>query len=247
MEYCVLHIASVDTDGTAADFGAVKYHVVCFGIYFAGVGSKQRNIFFARRGERMVHCNIAFFFFAVFKHREVNNPGEGQFVFVDKAAAFCHFDTQCAESGCNNGRLVGNKEQQVARFCFSGFKNVCKVFFAEEFGNRGFYAAVRLNLHPGKAFGAVNGNKINQAVQFAARNTGIALNVNGFNNAAFINNIVKYFKFAAFNGFGHVDKLHAETQVRLVAAVFVHSFVPGHALEFFRQFNAKRAFEYVAD
>ena len=86
----------MDTDGAAADFGTVENHVICFSIHLARIAQEQRQVFVTRSGERMVHCNIAFFFLVVLKHREVNNPGEGQLIRINQTTAFSHFDTQCA-------------------------------------------------------------------------------------------------------------------------------------------------------
>ena len=119
--------------------------------------------------------------------------------------------------------------------------------FVKEFGDRRFYAAIRLDLHPGQAFGPVNGNEVNQPVQFPAGNSGIAFYVDGFYNAAVGNNVVEYFKVRAGNRFYHVDQGHVETQVRFVAAVLVHGFVPGHALHGGLYLHAQSAFEHVGD
>ena len=74
------------------------------------VGFEFIHIFVAHGRERMVHSDVALFFFAVFKHREVDDPSEGELVFVDEIHAASHFFTQFAESGCNDLRFVGDHE-----------------------------------------------------------------------------------------------------------------------------------------
>ena len=45
LENFVLDITTMDTDGTAADFCTIKYHIVSFGIYFTRIGSQHSKIF----------------------------------------------------------------------------------------------------------------------------------------------------------------------------------------------------------
>ena len=40
-KYLLLYVAAMDTDGTAADFGAVQNHIISLSIYLAGVGQQQ--------------------------------------------------------------------------------------------------------------------------------------------------------------------------------------------------------------
>ena len=119
--------------------------------------------------------------------------------------------------------------------------------FVKELGDGRFHAAVRLDLHPGQAFGAVDRHKIYQPVQFPAGNVGVAFYVDGFHDAAVGNDIVKYFEIGAGNRIHHVDQGHVEAQVRFVAAVFVHGFVPGHALHGTGNVHAQRSFEHISD
>ena len=243
----ILHVAAMDTDGTAAQFDTVQHHVVRFGIHFAGVGLQHGQVFVAGRRKRMMHGYPAFFILVPLKHRETGNPGKAQLVFIDQVHAFCHFNTQGAQSLCYGSRFVRYEEQQVARFRAGSFFNFVQMGFVKELGDGRFHTAVRLDLHPGQAFGAVDRHKINQSVQFPAGNVGIAFYVDRFHNAAVGNDIVKYFEVGTGNRIHHVDQGHVKTQIRFVAAIFIHGFVPGHALHGPLDIHTQRSFEHISN
>ena len=104
-----------------------------------------------------------------------------------------------------------------------------------------------MNLNPSQAFCTVNANEVNQCVTFTTRNVCIAFYVNSFNYATVFDNLVKYFEVGIFNSVNHVDEFHTETEVRFVAAITIHSFIPSQTLERSFDFFAKSAFEDVSD
>lgn len=134
------------------------------------IGFEFIQVFIAHSRERMVHGDVAFFFFAVFKHREVDDPGESEFVFVDEVHAAGHFFAQFAKSGCYDFRFVGDHEDQVAFFSAAGFTDFKEFVFAEEFLDLRFQRAVFEEADPSETFSAVVADVFDEAVQFAARN-----------------------------------------------------------------------------
>ena len=142
LEDSLLHFTAMDTDGAATDLGAVQNHIICLSIYLAGVGFQERQVFVTRRGERMVHSHIAFFFLVVLEHREVNNPGEGQLVGVNQVQAFSHFNTQCAQSSSYYGGFISYEEQQVAGLSLSSCQDTVHLFFGKEFSDGRFNSAI---------------------------------------------------------------------------------------------------------
>ena len=56
--------------------------------------------------------------------------------------------------------------------------------FTEEFSDWRFDTAIFLNLHPRQTFGTINTNEFNQTVQLTTRDSGIAFNVDRFNDTA---------------------------------------------------------------
>ena len=179
----------------------------------------------------MVHCNITFFFLIVLEHREVNYPGEGQLIRINQTTAFSHFDTQCAQRSSNYRRFIGNEEQQVTCFNFSSFFDCFDVFIAEEFSDGGFYAAFCRELQPSHTLSTVDAAEFNELIQLTTRNICISFYVNAFYLTAVSDNIVEYLEGAALNSFADIFQLHAEAQVRFIAAETIHSIVPGQTLE----------------
>ncbi len=70
----------MDPDRAAADLGAVEDEVISFGPDLVGVRLEEREVFFVRRGEGVVHRDEALFLFAPLEEREVGHPAEGQAV-----------------------------------------------------------------------------------------------------------------------------------------------------------------------
>ena len=228
-EDLLLDVFPMDTFGTAADFHPVQHHVVGFSIYMARIGEELVHIFIAGSGEGMVHGHITVFFFTVFEHGELHHPGEAQFVLVDEAQALAHFQTQGAQSSGYHQRFpVSHEQQHIAFFRLAGSQDPLHFFVGEEFGNRRLDGAVIVDDDPGQAFGAVDAYEFHQAVQFSPRDLVVAFHVDGFHQAALFDDVLEHLELGPLESFIHVDQLHAEPQVRFVAAVFVHGFIPGH-------------------
>ena len=147
-EYFFLQILLVDTKGAAAGFDTVQDHIIGFRIDLGRIGEEVLYIFISWRGEWMMFSDVAFFFFAVFEHREVGDPAEAEFIRVDEAHAASHFETEFAKSLCDDLRLVSNDEDEVAFFRFADFADLTDLVFAEEFGDLALQAAVFIEADP---------------------------------------------------------------------------------------------------
>ena len=120
LEDLLLNFGVVNTDGTAAQFHAVQDHIVCFGADFFGLIFQKRDIFILGHGKGMVHRHIALFFFAVFEHREINDPEEGNFIVIQKAFAAGDFQTEVPQNIAGGEPFIGDKEQSVTGFGVHG-------------------------------------------------------------------------------------------------------------------------------
>ena len=82
LKHLGLQLSIMDTDRTATDFNTVTYHIISIGTNGCRICVQQRNIFILRMGKRMMHSHQAAFFFAPFKHREVNYPKQCKLILV---------------------------------------------------------------------------------------------------------------------------------------------------------------------
>ena len=117
--------------------------------------------------------------------------------------------------------------------------------FTEEFSDWRFDTAIFLNLHPSQTFGTIDTNEFNQTVQLTARDRGIAFNIDSFNDTAVFYDSIEHFKVRILNIFRHIDQFHTKTQVRLIAAKTIHSFVPGQTLHRQLDLFTHSAFKYI--
>ena len=108
LEHGVLQLGVVDTNGAAAQFGAVHHDVVGCGAHLAGVAVQQGNVFGVRRGEGVVHGVVALCLVVPLEEREVDYPKRGEDILVAQAEAFAHFEAQFAEL---LARLVGRPRE----------------------------------------------------------------------------------------------------------------------------------------
>ena len=114
---CLKH-GIMDSDAAAADFNAVANHVVGICQDACGVCVQLGDVAGLRRGEGMVHGHQATFFFAPFKHGEVDNPKQGELVFVAESQTATHFQTQLAKLLARfHGVVARENQQQIAGFC----------------------------------------------------------------------------------------------------------------------------------
>ena len=164
LKYLLLQIFLIDTEASAAGFDTIENHVVSFSIYLGRISGEILNVFITRCSERMMFSYISMFFFAVFKHREIGNPAEAEFVRINQIHSASHFKAQFAQSLSYYLRLISNNKDQIAKFCFAGLANFSDFFFAEEFGNLAFQAAVVIESDPCKALCAISSNIIDKSV-----------------------------------------------------------------------------------
>ena len=121
------------------------------------------------------------------------------------------------------------------------------MLFGEEFSDRRFNGAICQVLDISQALCAINSNKVLQMVSLTARNICIALNIDSLNLAAVFDYRTEYGEVCILHSVSHVHQLHAKAQVGLVAAITVHSVIPGQALERNLNFLAQCALEDVVN
>ena len=230
LEDLFLQFAVVDTQAAAADLDAVQHHIVSDGLDAARVGGEVLHVLVARRGERMVHRLPALFLVAVLEHREVDDPEEAELVRIDQVPAAAHLETQRAEGLRQHQRLVRDDQQQVAGLRAALLLDLLKDFVGIEFLERRLDSLRRI-LDPSHALRAVALHIFDKAVELAARDVGVVVDLDGLDLAARFEDGGEDLEGRAFDFFGNIEKLHAEAHIRLVRAEALHRLVPRHAQE----------------
>ena len=180
----------------------------------------------------MVHCIETLIFFAPLEQREIDHPQAGKLVLVTQPQLTGHFQTQFAKLFARLHCIVAGKDQdQVARFCTKGFLHLLQYFLRIEFiharlhiaigFHTGVYHALRTDL---RTF-----HKLGQRIQLLARIRGCPFRT----DTAYISCAIEYGETMSFHDVHQFDKLHIETQVRLVASVIFHGVMPSHTRESF--------------
>ena len=179
----------------------------------------------------MVHRHEAAFFFAPLEHREVDHPKQGKLVLVAQAKAAAHFEAQFAEL---LARLHGvgsrNHQDKVAGLCAGKLFEALHHLGCVELIYGALHIALLINAGVNKALRADlrRLHKVSQLVQLLARIGSAAFG----HNRADIGCLVEHAELAsAFQHVHHLDELHAEAHVGLVAAEAAHRFVPRQAQE----------------
>ena len=84
-EHLSLQLGIVNTNRATSYFDTINDHIVCIGTNSRRIGIKHWDVFIFRMSERMMHSHQATFFFAPFKHWEINNPQACELIFVAQA------------------------------------------------------------------------------------------------------------------------------------------------------------------
>src|SRR5690554_1950442 len=247
-EHRFLHFAVVDTDRTTAQFGAVQHHVVSAG---QGIGRIGRKLVRAagRRSEWMVNSGEAAVW-QFLKHREVHHPhrrplaGEHVEVMAD-------FDAQCAQCFVDYSGLVSTKEHNIAVFCRNALHDRHGHVVTQELDDRrleAFHALGQfVHLDVGQALGTVYADKLGVVVDLLTGQRTALRHTQGCNTAfRILRGAGKDLEVHAFHQIVHVLQLQRNTQIRLVAAVTLHSLGIRHAREF-RQLHIQHVFEQRTD
>ena len=246
-EHTALHIGVVDTDGAAAELGAVEHEVISVGAYpfevLLPVGVEPFLVLRLRSGERMVHCVEALVFLAPLEQREVHDPERGEDLRVPQAEAVAHLDTEHAELVLGLALSTAEHEQKVALLRSAGLSHGSELLCGEEFVYAGLDASVGVVLDIYQALGTHLRAlyPFGELIELLAGVFGAALDA----DAAHILGRVEDAEALVPELGAEVVDLHSEADVRLVGAVLVHSLIPAHARERVRDVHAEGVLEHL--
>jgi len=145
-----------------------------------------------------------------------------------------HVQAQRAQHGVGHLGLVGSEEQQVAGLDVHGFLQLGVNVVLEELDDGALAGQLRVGVgvgDPGHALRAVLGGEVAQLLHVAAAPVAGALAVDGLHDAARLDGLGEHAEAAAAHDLGQVDELHAEADVRAVAAETLHGLGVLHALQ----------------
>ena len=228
-KYLFLDIPLEDSDTAATDLGAVQNHIIRLGLDPARVALQILKILVPRRSEGVMHRHKPFLFFIIFKHREIEHPGERKFIGIDQVHPPPHFQPQLSHGVDRHIRLVGDDQHQIAFFGLRGPADFFQLLLAEKFRNLGFQAFRRI-ANPSHPLGPVLADIIHQTIEFPARNSRIAFHIDPFDAAAGSQHRLKHLEIGTAHCVRQIKYLHAETQIRFIRTIFVHGFVVGESL-----------------
>ena len=135
-EHLRLDVGGVDTNAAAADLDAVENNIVRLCTDTTRIGFKPVDVRCNRARERMMHRRIVAGFLIVLEQREFVDPEKVVFVFGDKPGSSCDIETQPAKGIADDGRLVGNDQDNVARLSFAGSDDLIELFIGKKLGDR---------------------------------------------------------------------------------------------------------------
>ena len=182
-------------------------------------------------------------FLVPLKHREIDNPQRGKHILVAQPQTVAHFKAQLVEGFARGHGLAGKYQQQVARAGFATLGPCFQVFIAVELAHAALYRPVGFDFHPHKAFGTYlrTFHEVGQFIYLLAGICGATRGADGTH----VFGTVKHAEVVSFGQVLEFHECHAETDIRLVASVILHSIGPRHARERFGEINVAHILEYV--
>ena len=252
LEHALLHVPTVDADGTAADLVAVAHDVVRVGQGRARVGVEGVRELRLGRGERVVHGGPGARAHGDvarghgvgrrLEHRRVHDPHERPVGVLRGHAVTGVGEQPAATADLHAGRtqqragllrLPGGEEHAVARVRAHGGGQPGLLLLGDVLGHRAGQLAVLLDEHVGQALGAALLGPLLPRVEGAAGLGGAARHHDGAHVL-----VLEHAERGVLEVLGQVRQLEAEAQVRLVRAVLLHRLGVGHAADRRRHVHA---------
>src|SRR5690606_5857771 len=189
LENLFLHVGTMDTHRTTADFPAVQNHIVGLGQDTGRIAFEAVFVAVFGAGEGMVCSKPASFVLVVFEHGEIDHPQwlpaiVEQTVLAPEIAV-ADFDAQGAHGVVDDGGLVGAKEDEIAVLCAGTLNNGLEGVVVNVFHDGGLQPAwngcriVHFDIR--QALGTVNTHKLGVGVDFASGQYAAAGNAHGYN------------------------------------------------------------------
>src|SRR5690606_271346 len=254
-ENLALHIGTMNTNGTAADFPTVQDDVVGLGQCARGVRFQQVFVTVLRAGEGMVGGKITAFLFVVLEHGEVHHP-QGlpgafeQAVFAPEIAV-ADLDAQRAHGVINDLGAIRAEEDQVAALGAGALDQTLERFDVDVLNDRRLQTFGNgsrvVDLDVGQALGAVDRYELRVRIDFAAGHGSAAGHAQGDHaRSRIVGRGGEYLEVHVLHQIVDIDEFKVHTQIGLIGAVTTHGLFPRHGGELGRQIDALHGFEDVA-
>ncbi len=178
------------------------------------------------------------------EHGEVHDPERGELLRIAQSEPLRHFQAQSAQLIKCLELLSAEDQYQIARLGARALGHGAKIIRREELVDRRLEAAALVDLDPDQTLGSHLRalDELGKLVYLLARISGAALG----READDIVGRIEYRKAVSVCQIGHIGELHAESEVGLVGAVFLHSLDPRHAAERLGELHAQHLAEHVA-
>ena len=231
-EHGLLSLRDGDSDGAAAQLGAVEHDVIGLGPAVLLVGLQLIQIFVHGGGEGVVHGYIAVLLLRELEHGELGDPQELEVPGIQNAQLLGALAPQGAQSGKDHLVLgVAHDEHQVAVLGVGALQNGAVLLLSEELLIGGDHLAV-VEAGPGQTLGLIGLDEVGQLVDLLPGEVGgVAVHVDEPHGAALGHRAGEHAEAAVLHDVADVLDLKAEAQVGLVGAEAVHGFPPGHPQE----------------
>ena len=232
LEGLLLHLGGVDSDGTAAQLGAVEDNVIGPGAAVGLVGEHLVLVLDHGGGEGVVHGLVPALLLGPLEHGELGDPQELEVHGVQDIQLLGALDSQRAQGGEHHLVLhVAHNQDQVAVLGIGSLDDGGVLFVGEELLIGGGHLAVH-HSGPGQTLGLVGLDEVAQLVDLLPGEVlGVAVHVNETHGAAPLNRAGEHPEAAVLHDIRNILDLKAEAQVGLVGAEAVHGLPVRHPQE----------------
>ena len=172
----------------------------------------------------------------------MRDPDETELIRIDEAQFLAEMVAQMPEGFVDDFGLVGHKKDDVTGGHIQSFGQSGLFCVGKELGNRRL-PGIFLDLDPGHALGAINGDIFRQVVDFLAGKSAAVLGIERFDNAPIFDDIGKDLKIGLGDNVRQLPEFQPEAHVRFVQSEALNRFGIVEALEGRLKFFVKRIFE----
>ena len=175
----------------------------------------------------MVHCIVTLRLFVPFEKREVDDPQWFIHVRVAQAELVTHLKTESVHLYSRWHGFAAENQQHITWFGVAFVEPSLQNLRCVELINRRLDCAVFVVFHVNEAFGTNLRTfyKVGECVSLLAGVVGAAFSVDGDHEFS----LVEHREAVTFRHVVELDKLHSETDIRLVRAVIFHCVLPSNS------------------
>ena len=191
-----------------------------------------------------MHRHIALLLVRPLEFRKVGDKAEAVILLVAQAQHIADFEAQAAQRSADGLELIGAEENEIAILGIQRGQQRLPLRLGEVLLQNGVDLAAVVNENPRHALRAVTQRVVGQRFDGCAGEfLRAALAIERAHLAALVRHAPKNGEGAFRRQVRHVADLHAEAQVRLVAAVAIHGLLPRQAREIIADFASHHVAE----